>query len=259
MIATRKLTFIVLVVVFVLSAIAGTVGAQDSTPRIWLSSNAEQLTTGQEVTITVNIAGANAVYGGSFVLTYDPAMLEALPVESKAVAPGGFFNEGQGFPLKNTADPITGIVEYALTLMQPAQPISGDGVFGTVTFRALVDGTPAVNIMEARLLAPEFTEVDGRLIAQKINEVVAQVEGLNAAPIATAPVVQAQPDVAVASVSVPVSAPDQNMDQGMNLAAVSAALLFVLIGVGFFGISVMMYTNLRRSNAKRLQEHRATW
>jgi hypothetical protein len=251
-------------------------GAQDTTPRIWLTSPVEQATAGQEFTVTVNVGGANQVYGGSFQLLYDTQLFEVVVTDTKAVTPGSFFGDAPSFPLKNGADAMGGTVDYALTLTQPAQPVSGDGVLGTVTFRALKDAPVSILPAKASLVSPEFTEVDGRLIAQKINQVEAQIAetvvGDTAAPVvASAPVttaIEEQPavvvaptaDTATASVSVSASA-NQPVDTTVASAPVSGAPavserqvnsrvlivagLFFLAGLVLLITSVGMYSKMR--------------
>jgi hypothetical protein len=252
-------------------------GAQDTTPRSWLTSSTEQTTAGQEFTVTVNVGGANQIYGGSFQLLYDTQAFEVVVTDSKAVTPGAFFGDSPSFPLKNSADTTSGTVDYALTLTQPAQPVSGDGVLGTITFRALKDAAVNIQLAKADLVSPEFTEVDGRLIAQKINQVEAQIGAtvlgdtapaqVASAPVTTAieqPAVVVAPtaDTATASVSVSASvAASQNADNTVvsapvsNEPAVSArqvnSRVLIVAGLFFFAglvlliISVGMYSKMR--------------
>ncbi|MEO8610673.1 MAG: cohesin domain-containing protein [Chloroflexota bacterium] len=252
------------------------VGAQDASPRIWLTTPVEQATAGQEFTVTVNVEGASQVYGGSFQLLYDTQSFEVVVTDSKAVNPGAFFGDAPSFPLKNSADTTGGTVDYALTLTQPAQPVSGDGVLGTVTFRALKDASVSIVAAKASLVSPEFTQVDGRLIAQKINQVEAQIGETvvdNSAPaeVASAPVsaVVEQPaavvvaptaDTATASVSVSASANQTTNDtvlsapvsnapavseRQMNSRVLIAAGLFFLAGLVLLIVSVGMYSKMR--------------
>ena len=253
-------------------------GAQDTTPRFWLTYPIQQATAGQEFTVTVNVGGADQVYGGSFQLQYDPQSFEVVVTDSKAVTPGPFFGDAPSFPLKNSADVTGGTVDYALTLTQPAQPVSGDGVLGTVTFRALKDAPVSITPAKASLVSPEFTEVDGRLIAQKINQVEAQigetvVSDTDASQVVSAPVttaIEQKPavvialtaDTATASVSVSVSAAaSQNADNTVLSAPVSGAPavsarqmnsrvlivagLFFLAGLVLLITSVGMYSKMR--------------
>jgi hypothetical protein len=252
-------------------------GAQDTAPRSWLASPVEQATAGQEFTVTVNVGGATQVYGGSFQLLYDTEAFEVVVTDNKAVTPGPFFGDAPSFPLKNSTDVTGGTVDYALTLTQPAQPVSGDGVLGTITFRALKDAPVSIQLTKADLVSPEFTQVDGRLIAQKINQVEAQigetvVDNSAVSPVVSAPVntaieqqaavvVAPTADTATASVSVSVAAASQNTDNAVVSAPVSAAPavserqtntrvliaagLFFLAGLVLLITSVGMYSKMR--------------
>jgi hypothetical protein len=271
----KQFSIVIIMMSLFLVAQVWIAGAQDSTPRSWLAFPVEQATAGQEFTVTVNVGGANEVYGGSFQLLYDTQAFEVVVTDSKAVTPGPFFGDAPSFPLKNSADSTGGTVDYALTLTQPAQPVSGDGVLGTITFRALKDAPVSIQLTKADLVSPEFTEVDGRLIAQKINQVEAQiaetvmddtaVSQVASAPVTTVieqqPVVEVAPTVDTATASVSVSAANQNVDNTVlsapvqNAPAVSSrqtntrvlivAGLFFLAGLVLLITSVGMYSKMR--------------
>jgi hypothetical protein len=238
-------------------------GAQESTPRSWLSSEVAQAIAGQEFNVTVNVGGAVQVYGGSLQLMYDAQAFEVVLDNDKAVTPGAFFGDSPSFPLKNSADAAAGMVDYALTLTQPAVPVDGDGILGTVKFRALKDAAVTMSLVNASLVSPEFTEVDGRMVAQKINQVEAQIAEMtigDAAPVQTAPqvvveqapaevVVVATPvtDTATASVSV---AATQNqaapmMQRQPNNRIFIAAGVFFFAGLVLLIMSVGMYSKMR--------------
>ncbi len=246
-------------------------GAQDSTPRIWLSSEVAQATVGQEFNVTVNVGGAAQIYGGSFQLLYDAQAFEVLLDNNKAVTPGAFFGDAPSFPLKNSADAALGTVDYALTLTQPALPVDGDGVLGTVKFRALKDAPVTMTPVKASLVSPEFTEIDGRMVAQKINQIEAQIAEMtigDAAPavqvasqsLAVVEPVQAEvivvatpvTDTSTASVSVSVSvAANQNQAAPMMEERRPNNRIFIAAGVFFFAglvlliMSVGMYSKMR--------------
>jgi hypothetical protein len=148
-----------------------TVGAQDITPQIWPSAEVAEAVAGQEFTVSIRVTGASQVYGSSFQLAFDPTAFEIVLVNEKVVTTGEFFNDGPSFALKNTVDATSGVIDFALTLTQPALPVTGDGVIGTLRFRALKDAPVAVSLVSPTLVSPEFTEIDGRLVAQKINQV----------------------------------------------------------------------------------------
>jgi len=151
----KTITSLICLLSLLLSGALATVGAQDSL-RIWLSSEIAQATAGQEFVVTVNVTGANQVYGGSFQLLYDPQVFEVILVDNQAVSPGAFFGSEPSFALKNMVDATTGTVDYALTLTQPAVPVTGEGMLGTVKFRALQDAPVVITPAGAQLVSPDL-------------------------------------------------------------------------------------------------------
>lgn len=262
----------------VIASLTFLTAAQENSARVWLTFSAEQATTGQEVTVTVNVSGAEAIYGSSFKLSYDPQVLEVVTTDDAAVHPGSFFGDAPNFPLTNKAE--GGVIEYAMTLIQPAEPVSGEGVLGTITLRALTDTAVLVTPLDASLVSPQFTEVNGQKVAESMNTVQPQIAESSISPAAaqnTEPVVQ-QPiptadngGAAVASVSVAgalaaqpsapqtdgntaVSVPNLVLQpvpviprMSTNPALIFAAMLF-LLGIGLLVISVGMYTRMRSVN-----------
>jgi hypothetical protein len=245
---------IMLVSLFVMNAVI--TDAQETSPRLWLSPATFQAQPGQEFIVTVNVAEAAGVYGGSFKLAYDPQVLEVVINDNQVFTAGDFFDGRPSFTLKNSANAQQGVIEYALTLTQPAEPVNGAGVLGTVTFRALSEASVSVTPIEARLLSPEFTEVDGRLIAQRINEVEARMEGMalsitaNDAPQIVA--VSAQPEVRTGS----------NIEEPMivlsraDVVILAAAGAFFIAGLALFTMTVGMYARLNmRLGSRRLGQY----
>jgi len=255
--------------------------AQDQVqpPALQITADALEAVAGQTISVTVSVTGAVEVYGGSFKLAYDPQAFEILQTENKPVVPGAFFAGEPGFALRNAVDPSAGTIEYALTLMQPALPVSGDGVLGTITLRALKDAPVTVAAMNASFVAPEFTEVDGRLVAQRVNQVAASIDSAQNVELATnALAVSNGASVSVASAgqeSAPVTDPavvgmfsspqlnDPNAGhntghQAGSEAAIAlesvrqtdnvvsiAAVLFLVFGVVLLTLSVGMYSRMR--------------
>lgn len=243
----RNRTFPLLLLLCVISAISvSLLRAQSAVPGVWLSSDTARVTAGQEFTVTINVVGAVQAYGSSIKLTYDPAVLEVITADNQAVTPGSFFGEAPSFPLKNAADLQNGVIEYAVTLTQPALPVDGDGILGTIRFRALVETPVTVTPVEASLVSPEFTEVDGRLVAQRINTVQAQIMATtlgNAQPLS----VSASGGNALTN---PESAVNRSLVDtapfGGMITMVAAA--FFISGLGLLVLSVVMYSRMRSFN-----------
>jgi hypothetical protein len=217
------------------------INAQEPQPRLWLSPETIQTQPDQEFTVTINVADAVGVYGGSFKLTYDPQVIEVVSSDDQVILPGDFFEGRPSFTLKNSI-PQEGVIEYALTLTQPAEPVTGSGILGTITFRALSEASVTLTPIEARLLSPEFTEVEGRLVAQQINEVEAQMQG---ATLAIGNAVQAS-----STSNQLESAPSANFDEPMivlskaDVFILAAAGVFFIAGLALFAMTVGMYARL---------------
>jgi hypothetical protein len=248
----------------------GAVGAQDTinAPTLSIAADAEQAAVGQTVNLTVNVSGAVNVYGTSFKIAYDPSAFEVIVTDGEAVAPGAFFANEPGFALRNIADASQGVIEYALTLMQPAKPVTGDGILGTIMLRALKDSPVAISVTQASFVSPEFTEVSGQLVAQKVNQIAAQIE---TSPVTVA---SASASASVGQVSPPVTAVDPNQVTMFNNPALKAspqaehghdaapvtdttfmlrndglmmasAIVFFFVGIVLLTVSVGMYSRMR--------------
>lgn len=260
----KKALTLIITIILIFAGNLLAVGAQDNPAMISVSPELQQVNAGQEFNVSVNIAGAQQVYGASFKLMFDPQAFEVVSENNTAIIPGAFFEGEPGFTLKNTVDAENGIIDYALTLMQPAEPVSGDGILGTVTFRALKDSETTISAVEASLVSPEFKDVGGRLIAEHINQVPAQI-GQPAPVVESAPVVAensntASVSAAPASAAVkadatamfnnpalntkPAVTSTPNSSLSSNLPLIIAGVFFV-VGLVLLTVSVGMYSRMR--------------
>ncbi|MBZ0274603.1 MAG: cohesin domain-containing protein [Anaerolineae bacterium] len=256
----QYIRFVLILMVIALAVPLIAAHAQNSA-RIWLSPDTLEANAGEEFTVTVNIEGADGVYGTSFKLGYDAAALEVVLTNNQAITPADFFSGGPNFALKNTAS--DGAIEYALTLTQPAEPVSGGGVIGTITFRALTAGAVQITPLEASLVSPHFEEVNGRRVATSIQQVTTQIEGAavqvrgsatgntasvaavvpptgNTASVATASVANSQPQPVIAS-----AASVTSSAAGKDSLLTALAGGFLLGGMLLLGISVWLYSRMR--------------
>ncbi len=149
-------------------------GAQDA-PRLWWSADPSDVKSGQQTTLHVQVSAADQIYGVSFQLLYDPTAFEVVLNDQVPVMAGALFGGQSGFAVQNSVDVQTGRVDYALTLTQPAKPVSGDGELATLTLHALKDAPVQVTVMNASLVKPEFEDVNGTLVARSIQQIPVQV------------------------------------------------------------------------------------
>lgn len=121
-------------------------------PQLRLSASKLQLKVGQKVTLDVLVEDAPQVYGADVRLVFDSEMLEVVDADKKVdgiqVKPGKFLDPKGGFFLQYRVDNGAGMIDYALTLLNPAPPAEGDGVLMQITFRGKADGLATIAISE---------------------------------------------------------------------------------------------------------------
>ena len=137
--------------------------AADDTPVLSFRPAQAELQPGQTLTAEVWLENAPAIYGFEVHITFDPAVLEVVDADPAApgiqILPGDFISPSQqSFTIRNQADNVTGTLEYAITLMNPAPPVSGTGRLFNIAFRAIAGGTAAVSITDRSLLGTRTGE-----------------------------------------------------------------------------------------------------
>ncbi len=242
-----KLKLLTIIIIIIVLSASLWVAAQDTVAQVTLTAPVSQVNAGDTFTLTIDVAEAVGVYGGSVKLAYDPLLLAVVPMDSQVVILGDFFEAGPSVVLKNTVDASTGIIDYALTLRQPAEPVTGDGVLGRIQFEAVAKGMVQVELAEAQLLAPVFEQVNGRQIASQVNEMPVQIQSLTLAVADTTesdvpPFVEHSTTIRPAQPITPVL-----VQSGPAVSPVlMLGMTFFLLGLGMFVFSLLTYTRLRR-------------
>lgn len=231
--------------------------AQGGDALISLATPAGPVRAGDTFAVNIQVDGADGVYGTSVELLYDPQALEVVAADAGAVTPGDFFGDQPSFTLKNTADASAGMVEYALTLRQPAQPVTGSGILGSLQFRVLRDGPAQIEVSNARLIVPQFEEVNGRLVARQVSEMPVQVQNMSLVVDGSAAQVVVEQPEAIAAVQQPppvLQAPAVQPDTPVLVTSpvpgtpptVLLGLVFFSLGLLLFALSVGTYVRLHR-------------
>lgn len=111
---------------------------QTTDTQLWLDPAVASISNDNVTTQTFTVRIANAVdlYGYQFVITFDPANLEAT-----AAAFDNSFINGVSYGWDAEIDNTNGEVRYTRFLLNPALPVAGDGPLATVTFRSKVGAT----------------------------------------------------------------------------------------------------------------------
>jgi hypothetical protein len=100
------------------------------------------------------VADVANLYGAEVHLLFDRDRLKAEDEngeDATAVEPGPFLDPARGLVGANYVDNEFGLVDYAVSLRDPAAPAFGTGVLGTVLFRATATGRAEVTVDEAKL------------------------------------------------------------------------------------------------------------
>lgn len=226
-----------LIIMFVSLLALGAALMQPDQPTVWLSTQQS----GGTLVVDVSVSGAKQAYGWSFRLAYDATVAEVIgdtPVEV-----GSFARQQPNFVLKNAAE--AGSVDFALTLTQPAVPVDGDGILGTITFEVEPRQNPALRLLDAKLVSPRFVEKDGQLIAEQMDEVAVTLVGSDGDVVPAAPSVEEAQRRVRGPVAAEVNLPEADvLPRGQHIVLMAAIALF-LAGLALFTVSVSAYVNLR--------------
>jgi hypothetical protein len=123
-------------------------------PSVLLVPGAAELCVGAVRPMDIVVADVANLYGAEVHLLFDKDRLAAVDengADATAVEPGPFLDPAQGLVGANYVDNEFGLIDYAISLRDPAPPAFGTGVLGTVTFRATAAGRAEVKVDEAKL------------------------------------------------------------------------------------------------------------
>jgi LysM repeat protein len=111
---------------------------------------------GETVTLDVQIQSVTNLYGAEVRLSFDPMRLQvqdAMAYQTGVqVQPGTFPNPADGFVAVNSVDNAAGTIVYAITLLAPAAPVSGDGILARIVFQGVSGGSASVIFTSVSLL-----------------------------------------------------------------------------------------------------------
>jgi len=202
---------------------------------------------GPEGGLTVEVMAENVtdLYGAEFKLKYDPAVLavqDSQPdQEGVQVEAGTFLPADQGFVVANQADPAEGTVTFAVTLLNPAPPVSGSGPLARVTFEVLQDVPSTISVEKAKLVAIDLQTITAEAVAFDIgggevgDQVQSQPEAEAPASAEAAP--PAAPTAAPAATTLAVSPePAETSDDFPWWIVAVGVIVLGLIGLGVFAI-----------------------
>ncbi len=113
--------------------------------------------------VDVQVADVVDLYSAAVQLHYDPSRLEVQDavahLEGVQNAPGTMFPTEGRFVITNQVDIQTGNIDFAVTLVNPAPPVSGSGTLVTVVFKIVGSGPTQVEITRAELVSSDYAQI----------------------------------------------------------------------------------------------------
>jgi hypothetical protein len=162
---SKRMTFL-LIMSLILLAWPRLSSAADET-RLKLLAPERSLEIGDEFTVEVWIEETPAMYGAESHLSYDPetvAVVDADTTKSGVnVHPGTFLDLEQGFELQNQADNERGTIDYAVTLLNPALPVEGSGLFFNITFRVKAARPTTIEVNKSLFGTPNAEAIEHQI------------------------------------------------------------------------------------------------
>lgn len=146
-----------------------------------------------EGVLMVDVMAENVtdLYGLEVHLKYDPAILEAqdgkTAQEGLQVEPGTLLPVDKGFVVANKIDPAEGKITYAITLLNPAPPVTGAGSVARITFRILQNIPSTIEIEQGQLVAFNLETIPAELTPFAVAGRSQETEAAVPAVTATAP------------------------------------------------------------------------
>ncbi len=118
--------------------------------------------------VNIHLSNITDLYGAEVQLTYDPARLRVRDdnrrLDGIQISPGPLIAGDDRFVVTNLAQPDSGDINFAFTLLKPAKPISGEGELATVVFEIVGDGPYAVAVTHAQLVSANLEPITAQII-----------------------------------------------------------------------------------------------
>lgn len=122
-------------------------------------------------TVEIRMNNAADLYGLHVALKFNPDLLAVQDINQEQagvqIAPGVL--PAPDFTVLNTADNDQGIVEYAVTQLNPRQPAQGDGVVAVIHFQGVGSGVSPLTLAYAKLSNPDGEEMPVQIVDATIK------------------------------------------------------------------------------------------
>lgn len=135
--------------------------AADGPALVHVTPASLTLRPGEVGSVTLSVDNADDVYGVELHLRFDPAIVEVVDPQTgqpaAAIASGEWLRHG--FVALNRASNAAGTIDYAVTLVNPAPPLSGSGPVAVITFKGKAAGAGALTVQQAIVASRQGKEI----------------------------------------------------------------------------------------------------
>jgi len=132
--------------------------------QVYVLPPSEVPVTGHPLTLDIMAEGVRNLYGAEIHLRFDPtaARIEDADPQQNGVqlTPGSLLDPAQGFVVANRSDNQVGTAVFAVTLVDPAQPVEGGGVVAQLTFVPLRAGMLQLELENVKLVTRDLQTLD---------------------------------------------------------------------------------------------------
>lgn len=177
----RNVTMATLLVASLLSLLTPALVLAQERAQVYLSPPTGTFNTGQPLTVDVIAEGVSNLYGAEIHLRFDPSVmrLEDADPEQEGVQliPGSLLDPERGFVVANKSDNQAGTAVFAVTLVNPAPPVEGNGVVAQLTLVPLQPGALRIELENVKLVTRDLETLDVSLSGFEV-----QVSGQPIAP-----------------------------------------------------------------------------
>jgi hypothetical protein len=134
--------------------------AQENQAALQFAPSPLELMPGGQGKVNIFVQNVQNLYGIEFQLAFDPDLVEVIDVDpGKAgvqIWPADWWKDG--FVALNQVDNMTGRIDFAATLLRPAQPVGGTRAIAVIPFAARKTGSGTLGI-ESAILSTRNAEV----------------------------------------------------------------------------------------------------
>lgn len=110
--------------------------------------------------VEVRAENVSDLYGMEFEIEYNPAVVAvkdaATDQDGVQIEPGTLLPVDKGFLVVNEADAAKGTINLALTLLNPAPAVSGEGTLAVLTFERLQEAESTLKFAELNLVSSDM-------------------------------------------------------------------------------------------------------